>query len=128
MAKRIRKKVKKASRPKVSRPKKKKVAKKRISARITKKKKSMPDITEKMVLIGEITHYFPHVKAGVINLREGELLVGDTIFIKGHTTKFKQKVASLQINRVDVDKIKKGDDAGIAVKSRVRIGDSVYKV
>lgn len=106
----------------------KKITKKSASAKKRPAKAPKPDITQNMVLIGEVTHYFPHVKVGVINLKGGELVVGDVIFIKGHTTKFKQKISSLQINHIAVDKIKKGDDAGLLVKSRVRIGDSVYKV
>jgi len=78
--------------------------------------------------IGEITHYFPHVKVGVIKLSTKELNIGDVLRIKGHTTDFKQKVDSMQIDHVPVQKAKKGDDIGLRVKRRVRGGDSVYKI
>lgn len=77
--------------------------------------------------IGRITHFFPHVPAGAIEL-EGELAVGDTIHIKGHTTDFTQAVESMQIDNKSVQKGKRGDDIAIKMKERVRIHDIVYKV
>ncbi|MFA5069084.1 MAG: translation elongation factor-like protein [Candidatus Omnitrophota bacterium] len=78
-------------------------------------------------LIGEITHYFAHCKAGVIKLK-APLAPGDTIEIKGHTTGFKQKIASLQINNKPVTSAATGDEAGFLAKKRVRSGDRVYKI
>ena len=77
-------------------------------------------------LIGKITHYFPHSKAGVIKL-EGSLVVGDTIQVKGHTTDFKQKISSMQIDGKDVTSAAKGDEVGFLTKKRVRGHDTVYK-
>lgn len=82
---------------------------------------------EKFEEIGVVTHYFPHVKAGVVKLTKGSLKTGDEICIKGHTTDFRQPVKSLQINRVSVQEGSKGQEVGIKVKSRVRIGDIAYK-
>ena len=121
---------------------KKTAAKKKIKARVkkskpvVKKKKSKARKTIKKppveviegTLVGKITHYFPHVKAGAILIGTGQLAVGDMIRIKGHTSDFKQKIASMQIDRVPVEKAKKGDEIGILVKSRVRIHDKVYKI
>ena len=76
-------------------------------------------------LIGEVTHYFPQVKAAAVKLK-GELTVGQALLFKGHTTHFKQTIKSLQINRKAVDKGLDGEEVGIQVKSRVRVGDSVY--
>ena len=78
--------------------------------------------------IGQMTHYFPHVKAGVIKLSKGTLSVGDTIHIKGHTTDFKQKVLSLQLDHQSIQKAQKNQEVGIRVKSRVRQNDLVYKL
>ena len=95
---------------------------------VTKKKKATPPSpTAGLTVIGEITHFFPHVNAGVIKLRK-PLVAGDQIYIKGHTTDFKEKVESMQIDRVPVGSAKAGDEIGILVKSRVRIGDTVYKL
>lgn len=78
--------------------------------------------------IGEVTHFFPHVKAGVIKLKKDTLSTGDTIYIKGHTTDFEQKIKSMQINHVPVEKASQGQEIGLKVKSKVRHGDKVYKV
>ena len=78
--------------------------------------------------IGKVSHYFPHVKAGAITIEKGTLAAGDVIHIKGHTTDFKQKIKSLQIDWVPIDKGKAGDEVGVLLKSRVRINDTVYKL
>ncbi|MDD5455351.1 MAG: hypothetical protein PHW62_07665 [Candidatus Ratteibacteria bacterium] len=77
--------------------------------------------------IGKITHFFPHIPAGVIEL-EKEVKVGDTIHIKGHTTDLTQTVDSMQIDNKPVQAGKKGDDVAIKLKERVRINDEVFKV
>jgi len=77
--------------------------------------------------IGKITHYFPHSKAGVIKL-ESTLNIGDMIRVKGHTTDFKQKIDSMQIDGKDIAAAKRGDEIGILVKGRVRGHDLVYKI
>lgn len=82
---------------------------------------------EKLDEIGVISHYFPHVKAAVIKLTKGGLKVGDTIYIKGHTTDFREPVKSLQLNRAPIEEGAKGQEIGLLVKSRVRIGDVVYR-
>jgi putative protease len=79
------------------------------------------------VYLGEIIHYFPQVRAGVIKIKKGPLSLGEIILIKGHTTKIKQPVKSMQIDRTPISRAKKGDIIGLRVKSRVRIGDKVYK-
>ena len=56
------------------------------------KKRSMEELGEP---IGEVTHFFPHVKAAVVKIKKGTLKTGDTIYIKGHTTDFEQKIKSL---------------------------------
>ena len=75
--------------------------------------------------IGEIAHYFSKIFVAAIKL-SGELKVGDTIHIKGHTTDIEQAVDSIQIEHSSVPKAKKGDDVGIKVKDHVRVGDEVY--
>jgi putative protease len=78
--------------------------------------------------IGEVTHYFPKVKAAAMLILKDSLKVGDAIYVKGHTTDFKDKVSSMQVDHVPVEEGKKGQEIGLLVKSRVRIGDSVYKI
>lgn len=77
--------------------------------------------------IGRVTHYFNKIGAAVVSLT-GELRVGDTIHILGHTTDFTQKVTSLQIEHKSVDAVKPDDDFAMKVIEPVREHDVVYKV
>jgi hypothetical protein len=47
--------------------------------------------------VGKITHFFSKINVGVLELTKGDLKIGDTIHIKGHTTDFFQKVESMQV-------------------------------
>lgn len=78
--------------------------------------------------IGKVTHYFSKINVGVLELTKGELRVGDTIHLKGHTTDFYQKVESMQIEHQPVESAKAGDSIGIKVESPVREHDLVFKV
>lgn len=78
--------------------------------------------------IGRISHYFSKIGVGVVELTKGELKVGDTIHIKGHTTDFYQKVESMQVEHSAVQSAKKGDSIGLRVESQVRDHDAVFKV
>jgi len=78
--------------------------------------------------IGEVVHYFGKISVAAIKLTDGDLKVGDTIHIKGHTSDFTQKVESMQIEHNSVTEAKKGSDIGIKVPEHVREKDTVYKV
>ena len=114
--------------------KKVKVAKKRVKSakkRAVSKKakiKKVKTLVESMVKVGEITHYFPHVKAAALLVLKDSIKVGEEIYIKGHTTDFKEKIMSIQLDRTPIEEGKKGQEIGLLVKKRVRIGDSVYKL
>ncbi|MGQ9470661.1 MAG: hypothetical protein ACUVR0_03100 [Candidatus Aminicenantales bacterium] len=78
--------------------------------------------------IGRITHYFSRIGVGVLELTAGELRIGDTIHIKGHTTDFYQKVESMQVEHEPVNMAKKGDSVGLKVIDHVREHDKVFRV
>ena len=77
--------------------------------------------------IGVVSSYFEHVGVAAIKL-SGSLNVGDKVHIKGHTTDFKKKIASMQIEKENVKKAKKGDHIGIKVAKKVRPNDKVFLV
>jgi len=83
---------------------------------------------DKLSYIGKITHYFGKAKAAVIKLEAGEIRVDDEIYVKGHTTNFTQKVASMQVNGKAIEKAVKGNEIGISVSKKTRSGDTVYKI
>ena len=77
--------------------------------------------------VGKISDFFARPVVAGIELT-GKLKVGDTIRIKGHTTDMEITVSSMQIDNVNVEEAKAGDNIGIKVSDRVRRGDAVYKV
>ncbi|MBM3285912.1 MAG: translation elongation factor-like protein [Candidatus Eisenbacteria bacterium] len=80
------------------------------------------------VKIGRVTHYFGKIMVAAIELSDGELAVGDTIRIVGHTSDFTEKIESMQIDKTNVPRATKGQSIGIGVKEHARVGDLVYKV
>ena len=77
--------------------------------------------------IGKVTNYYSKIKVAVVEL-SASLKKGDKIAIEGSTTNFTQTVKSMQIDRQDIDSAKAGQDIGLKVKDRVRIGDTVYRI
>lgn len=130
-----------AKKKNVSRAKKSKkvVRKAKTGARRVKKvkkpasKKTRPApkkeaVDPNMEKIGEVTHYFPHVNAAAVKILKNSLHVGDQVYLKGHTTDFKEDVTSIQLDHAMIQEGKKGQEIGLLVKERVRIGDTVYRV
>jgi len=78
--------------------------------------------------IGVVTHYFSHLSVAVVKLEAATLRVGDTIHFRGHTTDFKQRVDSLQVNHAPVQEVGPKDDFGLKVREHAREHDVVYKV
>lgn len=77
--------------------------------------------------IGRVTHYFNKIGVAAIELSD-ELVVGDTIHIKGHTSDWVQPVDSMQIEHEMVDKAGAGTSIGIKVDGHAHEHDKVYKV
>ena len=113
---------KKTARAKNKKPLKKTSARSKTAASKAKSGRVAPQE------IGKATHYFPHVKAGVIRITRGTITLEDRLYFKGHTTDFKQKVTSMQINNVPIKQAKAPQEIGILVKSRLRHNDTVYKL
>lgn len=100
-------------------------AKKPVKAKIGVVKKAAEKAEGKPV--GKISHFFGNISVAVIEL-SGTLKEGDKIKIKGATSDFEQKVASMQIEHETVDEAKKGQSIGLKVKKHARQNDVVYKV
>jgi len=78
--------------------------------------------------IGRVSHYFGKIGVAAIEITEGTLSVGDTIYIKGHTSDFTQAVDSMQVEGQSVEQASPGDAVGIKVAEHAREHDVVYKV
>ena len=77
--------------------------------------------------IGKVSHYFTKIGVAIIEVTDGSIKVGDTVHIKGHTTNFKQKVHSMQIEQDKIDIAEPGQSIGLKVEEPVRANDLVYK-
>jgi len=78
-------------------------------------------------IIGKVTHYFARIGVAVLELN-GDLKVGDSIYIMGHTTDCEQTVGSLEIDHQKVQSVGPGDEVAMKVARKVRAGDMVYKI
>lgn len=96
--------------------------KRKVASRSTPEKKK-----KKEVAVATIIHRFSKIRVAILKMG-GSLNTGDTIHIKGHTTDFTQKVASMQINHEQIAIAKKGQEIGLLVKGKVREADTVYRV
>jgi len=78
-------------------------------------------------LIGKVSHYFSKISVAGIQLSE-PLKVGDKISIEGATTKFEEIIDSMQIDNATVTQAKAGDNIGIKVKDKTRVGDDGFLI
>ena len=78
--------------------------------------------------VGVVTHYFTHLQVAAVRMTDGELRVGDTIHVLGHTSDFTQKVESIQIEHDSVEVARPADEIGLKVVAHAREHDAVYKV
>jgi GTPase len=79
-------------------------------------------------LVGTVTHYFGKPRVAIVEITDGELHVGDTMRITGHSSEFTQEIRSMELEHAPVDSAKVGDSVGIQVSERAREHDSVYRV
>ena len=79
-------------------------------------------------LIGTVTHYFGKARVAGIEITAGELHVGDTIHVVGHTSDFTQRIDSMQIEHEVVESAGVGDQIGVKVAEHAREHDQVYRV
>ena len=78
--------------------------------------------------IGYVTHYFGKIGVAAIKITAGDLGVGDTIRIKGHTSDFTQTVESMQMEHASVEVARLGDEVALKTAEYARENDEVYKL
>ena len=77
--------------------------------------------------IGKVTHFFDRISVAVLAL-EAKIKVGETVHFLGHSTDFKQEVASLQIEHQSVTQAGPGQDVAMKVIQPVHPNDTIYKL
>lgn len=130
---------KKAVRAKASKKKvvKKTAVKKKPAARKPAPKRTAPvakpavaasAVPPGEVRMGTITHYYSHLMVAVVKVEAGSLREGDTIHVKGHTSDFRQRAGSLELDHVQVPVARVGESVGLKVVDHAREHDVVYLV
>ena len=118
---------------KAAAPKKKAALKKAPAARAAARPKPKPVAPPVRgpapgeVRVGVVTHYYGHLSVAAVKL-EVALAVGQTIRILGHTSDFRQRVDSIQIEHEAVTEALGGDEIGLKVTQHAREHDVVYRV
>lgn len=78
--------------------------------------------------VGVVTHYYGHLSVAAIRIEAGSLRVGDTIRILGHTSDFRQRIDSMQLDHQPVTEAGKRQEIGLKVVQHARENDAVYRV
>lgn len=73
--------------------------------------------------IGVVTHYWDRIGVAGVRITDGELALGDTIHIKGHTSDFTQPVESMQVEHQLVE-VARPSDARSIIHNTVLPGPS----
>lgn len=92
-----------------------------------KKKTTKKEAVKKEKPVGAVTHYYGGIEVGIIKFNK-PVKVGAEIKIKGATSDFSQKIASMQYEHKEIAAAKKGQEVGIKVDDMVREGDEVFLV
>ncbi len=76
--------------------------------------------------VGKVVHFYDKLGVAIVDLNSGSLKKGDEIKFKRGDEEFSQKVASLQVEHKDVEKVKKGDSFGLKVDQPTKVGTEVF--
>lgn len=80
-----------------------------------------------MQICGRCEGYFEKIDVAVIQLTSS-IRSGEQIIFETDNGLFEQEISSIQINRKDVSIARAGDDIGLKVIARPKVGGSVYKI
>lgn len=80
-----------------------------------------------MKICGHCDGFFDKIDVAVIKLTS-PIRIGDVIIFEKNEGLFEQEIISMQINRQDVTIAHAGDDIGLKVIMKPKVGTSVYKV
>jgi putative protease len=75
--------------------------------------------------IGRVIHYWTRLGVAGVALSD-TLSLDDWVCFRGTTTEFEQRVTSMQLNHRFINQAHAGQEIGILVADRVRVGDTVF--
>lgn len=78
-------------------------------------------------IVGTVNHYYDSLGVAGVDVLD-TIQVGDTVRILGPATDFEEKVRSIQLNRVRVERVSGNYKIGLKVSQTVSVGDEIFKV
>jgi hypothetical protein len=78
-------------------------------------------------IVGIVNHYYDRLGVAGVDVVD-TIQVGDTVRILGPATDFEEKVRSIQLNQVAVERVSGDYQIGLKVSQTVSIGDEIFKV
>jgi len=78
--------------------------------------------------VAVVVNFYAKPGVAAIQVTGGNIMKGDLLKYKGHTSDFTEEVTSMEINNQPVEEAKTGDLVGVKVKERVRKNDKIYRV
>ena len=88
---------------------------------------SNPGESKRKVLVGRVERFFGKISVVAISL-SSDLKIGDIIEIGDEEDAVRQRISSMQIDRVDVTEASEGESVGIKLKHPVRADSQVYRI
>lgn len=80
----------------------------------------------KIEKIGEVIHYYDKIGVAIIRL-EKDLKLNDKIKFVNDDHEFEQEVQSMQVEHVQIDSAKSGDEIGVKINEKVKAGTEVFR-
>ncbi len=77
--------------------------------------------------VGKITHLYGQIGVAVVAVQKS-MKLGDKVRIGKNNAFVEQEIQSMQYDHRPLTAAKKGQEIGLKVDSRVRVGDAVFKV
>lgn len=77
--------------------------------------------------VGTITHYYSDLSVAVVAVASS-FSKGDTLLIGKRDPFLQQKAVSMQLEHHKIEKTRKGQEIGLKVPEKVRVGDRVLKI
>lgn len=101
---------------------------KRYESRMQDKEIQNGQAEKQKIRIGFVEKYYQRLGVAAIKIENNFLKIDDIIEIGNEEEAIRQRISSMQINRVNVESAKSGDSVGVSLKYSVKEGSDVYKV
>ena len=93
--------------------------------KIIKKKTEKKVGVKKETPLGVVTHFYTKIKVAIVKFKKS-VKAGTEVRFEGNSTKFSQKIVSIQYDHKPIATAPKGKQVGIKVIKKVREGDTIY--